>query len=78
MENFFGGSVPNQKNAFDPVSFGLPESFDAREKWPKCAALIGGGRDQGNCGRACQCPLRPMPLPQLRFTPPCFMSSMAF
>ena len=28
----------------------LPTSFDAREKWPKCASLIGTIRDQSSCG----------------------------
>ncbi|CAJ0594679.1 unnamed protein product [Cylicocyclus nassatus] len=28
----------------------LPESFDARDKWPKCAGIIGHIRDQSECG----------------------------
>ena len=28
----------------------LPESFDAREEWPECAAIIGAVRNQGDCG----------------------------
>jgi Papain family cysteine protease len=28
----------------------IPESFDAREAWPKCADLIGTARDQSDCG----------------------------
>ncbi|ACO67014.1 cathepsin B-like cysteine proteinase, partial [Micromonas commoda] len=35
---------------FNPKALGLPESFDARTKWPTCAHLIGVARDQGNCG----------------------------
>jgi len=45
-----GRGDTNVAAAFDPASWGLPVSFDAREKWPACASLIGGGRDQGNCG----------------------------
>mmetsp|Transcript_7098 Transcript_7098/g.29370 ORF Transcript_7098/g.29370 Transcript_7098/m.29370 type:complete len:524 (-) Transcript_7098:1503-3074(-) len=36
--------------AFNPKALGLPESFDARTKWSRCAHLIGVARDQGNCG----------------------------
>ncbi|XP_008196467.2 cathepsin B-like cysteine proteinase 4 isoform X2 [Tribolium castaneum] len=28
----------------------IPESFDAREKWPECKDVIGKIRNQGNCG----------------------------
>lgn len=28
----------------------LPDTFDAREQWPKCAATIGEIRDQSSCG----------------------------
>ncbi|VDM78592.1 unnamed protein product [Strongylus vulgaris] len=28
----------------------IPESFDAREKWPECKSVIGRIRDQSNCG----------------------------
>ncbi|XP_023310148.1 cathepsin B-like [Anoplophora glabripennis] len=28
----------------------IPESFDAREQWSDCAAIIGAIRDQGSCG----------------------------
>mmetsp|Transcript_19554 Transcript_19554/g.60427 ORF Transcript_19554/g.60427 Transcript_19554/m.60427 type:complete len:385 (+) Transcript_19554:159-1313(+) len=28
----------------------IPESFDAAEKWPECAAMINDIRDQSNCG----------------------------
>lgn len=28
----------------------LPDSFDARTAWPQCASVIGGIRDQGQCG----------------------------
>merc|ERR1711871_853778 len=28
----------------------IPESFDAREAWPACAAVIGHVRDQSDCG----------------------------
>ena len=28
----------------------VPESFDAAERWPQCAKIIGDIRDQGNCG----------------------------
>ena len=48
IENFIGG--PKRRGEFRPSDHGLPEHFDARERWPQCATLIGGGRDQGNCG----------------------------
>ena len=38
------------REAFDPESVGLPRAFDAREAFPRCAALIGSVRDQGKCG----------------------------
>lgn len=51
IEDYFGGPQPvGMKSDFDPEAWGLPTHFDARQKWPKCASLIGGGRDQGNCG----------------------------
>eukprot|EP00494_Astrolonche_serrata_P024099 UN24357 len=28
----------------------LPDAFDGREQWPKCAGVIGHIRDQSNCG----------------------------
>ena len=28
----------------------LPKSFDARQKWPSCAQIIGTIRDQSSCG----------------------------
>lgn len=45
-----GGAVAQVDNSFDPTAWNLPKNFDSREKWPKCSGLIGGGRDQGNCG----------------------------
>ena len=53
IEDFLGGGGSGSSSpagSFDPVSHGLPESFDTREKWPGCGDLIGRGRDQGNCG----------------------------
>ena len=38
------------RDAFDPESIGLPRAFDAREAFPRCAALVGSVRDQGKCG----------------------------
>lgn len=29
----------------------LPEQFDSREHWPKCASVIGNIADQSECGR---------------------------
>ena len=48
----FLGPLADQTAApkFNPKALGLPESFDARTKWPTCAHLIGVARDQGNCG----------------------------
>jgi len=34
----------------DPPSVELPESFDATEKWPECAEVIGKIHNQGHCG----------------------------
>lgn len=48
IEDFIGG--PQPARPFTPSEWGLPDEFDARERWPECAGLIGGGRDQGNCG----------------------------
>ena len=48
IEDFIGG--PQPASPFTPSEWGLPDEFDARERWPECAGLIGGGRDQGNCG----------------------------
>ena len=52
IEDFLGSSSAGASAAapFRPAEHGLPDAFDAREKWPKCASLIGRGRDQGNCG----------------------------
>lgn len=51
IDDFIGGPAPvHTGDTFDPIKWGLPEHFDARQKWPKCASLVGGGRDQGNCG----------------------------
>jgi hypothetical protein len=51
IEDFIGGPQPvGTKSAFDPEAWGLPEYFDSRKKWDKCAQLIGGGRDQGRVG----------------------------
>lgn len=48
IEGLIGGPQPSRP--FTPSVWGLPDAFDARERWPECAGLIGGGRDQGNCG----------------------------
>ncbi|EFA09205.2 cathepsin B precursor [Tribolium castaneum] len=32
------------------IAKSIPESFDAREKWPECKDVIGKIRDQGTCG----------------------------
>ena len=48
IEGLIGGPQPSRP--FTPSEWGLPDAFDARERWPECAGLIGGGRDQGNCG----------------------------
>ena len=57
IEDFLGGGSSSHQGGaggalveFDPRKQGLPESFDTRDKWPQCAALIGRARDQGNCG----------------------------
>ena len=52
IEDFLGSSsvLASPAAPFRPAEHGLPDAFDAREKWPKCASLIGRGRDQGNCG----------------------------
>ena len=50
IENFIGG--PKRRGEFRPSDHGLPEHFDARERWPQCATLIGGGRDQVTAGAA--------------------------
>ena len=51
IEDFLGSRASASRGApFRPARHGLPDAFDAREKWPRCAALIGRGRDQGNCG----------------------------
>lgn len=34
----------------DTNGVALPESFDVREKWPKCAKLVSEAVDQGECG----------------------------
>ena len=36
--------------ALHAASHGLPEKFDSRDEFPKCARLIGTTRDQGKCG----------------------------
>ena len=36
--------------ALHAASHGLPEEFDSRDEFPKCARLIGTTRDQGKCG----------------------------
>ena len=54
----FGGDRDDDQNAttvaargaFDPVADGLPELFDARERWPRCARVVGTALDQGKCG----------------------------
>uniref|UniRef100_A0A183CIN9 Trehalase n=1 Tax=Globodera pallida TaxID=36090 RepID=A0A183CIN9_GLOPA len=39
------------KQAVAPIDYGdLPETFDARQKWPECADLIGTTTDQDGCG----------------------------
>lgn len=51
IEDFLGSAGARGARApFAPAEHGLPETFDTRERWPRCAALIGRGRDQGNCG----------------------------
>jgi len=36
------------KTAESPIT--VPESFDAFERWPECAGVIGTINDQSNCG----------------------------
>ena len=43
-ENVQRGAMPAKIDADK-----LPKSFDAREKWPKCAQLIGTIREQSTC-----------------------------
>ena len=51
IEDFLGSAGARGARApFAPAEHGLPETFDTRERWPRCGALIGRGRDQGNCG----------------------------
>ena len=51
IQDFLGSPASASRDApFRPAEHGLPDTFDAREKWQRCAALIGRGRDQGNCG----------------------------
>lgn len=40
----------NEEKAVQCVDNGLPKSFDARDKWPKCKSLMSHIYDQGNCG----------------------------
>ena len=46
------GNESSQRGAMPAMvdAYKLPKSFDAREKWPKCASLIGTIRDQSACG----------------------------
>lgn len=52
----FSRSISGDGAKWDPTSvttkegLRLPASFDARDKWPHCAALINEVVDQGNCG----------------------------
>ena len=41
--------MSSNEYAWEPPS-DLPESFDAREKWPECSEFIGEAWDQGECG----------------------------
>uniref|UniRef100_A0A914HAU4 Peptidase C1A papain C-terminal domain-containing protein n=1 Tax=Globodera rostochiensis TaxID=31243 RepID=A0A914HAU4_GLORO len=44
-------SKPQFKQAVAPIDYGdLPKAFDARQKWPECADLIGKSTRQSNCG----------------------------
>lgn len=39
-----------EKKKFASSNTPLPESFDGRIAWPKCAGIIGHVRDQSSCG----------------------------
>ena len=47
----FRKDAPDVRPSFSGSSMfnSLPESFDARQKWPKCAGIISSVTDQGGC-----------------------------
>ena len=51
-----GSLEDRQAKTWDPTKIKLhaggelPDTFDVREKWPKCAALVSEAIDQGECG----------------------------
>eukprot|EP00122_Pirum_gemmata_P020198 Pgem_evm2s18891 len=42
--------LPLKTHSEEVMSKPIPEEFDSRKEWPKCAALIGHARDQASCG----------------------------
>jgi cathepsin B len=45
-----GGPKLARKVEWKTAVAALPDSFDARDKWPQCASVIGHIRDQSSCG----------------------------
>jgi len=42
--------APIKKSVEEDANEALPESFDARERWPECSSLLDSIKDQSNCG----------------------------
>ena len=47
-QGYIGPDV--ERTSFKLGAQDIPESFDVREAWPKCASITGHVRDQSNCG----------------------------
>jgi cathepsin B len=59
IKNLLGTVLPGEEGFFEPVlekktfktdNTAIPESFDVRDAWPACAAVVGRVRDQSSCG----------------------------